>query len=143
MAIRMYKKNTTIFEATVGTAAGYNFDNSVEYMDINRFAELLDEISTQVEKDTGIYISWEICPTVVVYKKEWGCPTGGEHTYHITAVRNPMFAENESETLWEDTCLEALRILQHRLKQSTITATITSSQIPPSVKMYYFRDEKE
>lgn len=142
MAIRMYKRNTTKFEATVGTAAGYNFDNSVEYMGIDRFAELLDEISTRVEKDTGIYISWEIYPSITVYKKEWGCPTGGEHTYHMMAVRNPIFAENENEDIWIDTCIEVLHILQQRLEQSTVTATITSSQRLPNVQMYYFRDEK-
>lgn len=115
---------TDKFEFTIGVTEGYFHNN--ENANIN-FIHLVDKCSREVEELTGIYISFNIIPTITLYKTEWGCPEGGEKTYTISAVRNPKF--NDDKDKWKDSCTDVMLKLKNELKQSTVMSEFSEIQV--------------
>lgn len=118
---------TEKFEFTIGVTEGYFHNN--ENSDID-FVELVDKCCRTVEEMTGIYVSFNIAPIITLYKFEWGCPKGGEHTYVLSAIRNPKF--NDGRARWKTSCLSVMAGLKEELKQSSVTGEFSK------VKMVYF-----
>lgn len=119
--------DTDKFEFTIGVTEGYFHNN--ENSDID-FVELVDQCCRAVEKMTGIYVAFNIAPIITLYKSEWGCPKGGEHTYVLSAIRNPKF--NDGRARWKNSCLSVMARLKEELRQSSVTGEFSK------VKMVYF-----
>lgn len=115
---------TDKFEFTIGVTEGYFHNN--ENNNVN-FAELVDKCSRETEKETGVYISFNIIPIVTLYKSEWECPKGGEQTYILSAIRNPMF--NNDKTSWKFNCLHTMMRLKNELKQSSVTGDFSEVEM--------------
>lgn len=112
--------DTEKFSFVIGVTEGYFHDNENANID---FIYLVDQVANEVEQQTGIYIAFNIIPSTTVYKKEWGCPEGGEKTYNLSAIRNPQF--NKDAVQWIVACNLIVDKLQLILTQSTITSEIT------------------
>lgn len=115
---------TDKFQFTIGVTPGYFHSN--ENCDVD-FVKLLDEVALNVESDSGLYISFNVLPSITVYKQEWGCPEGGEKTYTLSAIRNPKF--NEDSILWKTCCIRILKDLATKLNQSTVTGEFSEVDI--------------
>lgn len=109
------KGTSTTAKINIGVCEGYN--NTEEQ--VNDFASYLQIKLEDISKELGFYISFIVYEVKTVYKKEWGCPDGGEKTYNLEATRNPVF--NPDDNLWKDQVLQVIRFLKDDLKQSTVT----------------------
>lgn len=69
-------------------------------------------------EDTGIYVSAVVEPSRCLYHRDWGCPSGGEKTFTVSATRNPQFATEEA---WKNAALQVVRSLKEELQQSTVS----------------------
>lgn len=118
---------TDKFEFTIGVTEGYFHNN--ENSDVD-FVNLVDQCCREVEKLSGIYVSFNIAPIITLYKSEWGCPKGGEHTYVLSAIRNPKF--NNDRAYWRGSCMSVMTELKNKLKQSSVTGEFSE------VEMIYF-----
>lgn len=116
--------NTEKFQFTIGVTEGYFHNNENSNMD---FAALVDLCAREVEEKDGIYISFNILPSITVYKSEWGCPTGGENTYTLSAIRNPKF--NGDCMIWKTCCRDVMLLLKEKLKQTTVTCEYSDVDI--------------
>lgn len=125
-----YTGITTSVKICMGICEGY--DNKNE--EVKDFEKYLQNKLEKIAEDLGFYISFIIYETKTIYKKEWGCPDGGEKTYNLEATRNPVF--NSDDTIWRDQVLQVIRILKNDLKQSTVTLQF----IP--VEIVYMKSEK-
>lgn len=115
---------TNKFEFTIGVTEGYFHNNENANLD---FINLVDKCSREVEEITGIYITFNIIPTITLYKTEWGCPDEGEKTYTLSAVRNPKF--NDDADKWKDSCFDVMLKLKNELQQSTVISEFSEIQI--------------
>lgn len=117
-------ENTDKFTCTIAVTEGYNHNNENKNMD---FVSLLNSISEFVEKKTGIYISFVVNPSTIVYKKEWGCPEGGEFAYTISSIRNNKF--NKDSKLWKDACIKIVYMLKYLLKQVSVSCEFSKIEM--------------
>lgn len=124
--------NTEKFQFTIGVTEGYFHNNENSNVD---FAALVDLCAKEVEEKNGLYIAFNIMPSVTVYKCEWGCPTGGENTYTLSAIRNPIF--NDNELIWRHCCRDVMLLLKKKLKQETVTCEFSD------VNIDYYRELME
>lgn len=115
---------TDKFEFTIGVTEGYFHNNENANMNL---IHLVDKCSREVEEATGIYVSFNIIPTITIYKTEWGCPIDGEKTYTLSAVRNPKF--NDDKEKWKDSCIDVMLKLKNELKQSTVISEFSEIHI--------------
>lgn len=105
----------------VGINSGYGEnDPNNKLEDITEFCLLLDDI---IEKSGAEYIPFNVVKSRTVYKREWGCPPGGESTYTLTATANPEFTKNPTE--WVYACTDIASMIRERLDQSSLLLTIT------------------
>lgn len=121
---------TEKFTFTIGVTPGYSHNN--ENADAS-FVEMIDAAARIIEEDYGYYISFNIVPTTTLYKEEWGCPAGGEKTYQLSAVRNPIFAPNKNK--WQLCCSLVANHLRVVLDQTTVTGEFSE------VEMSYFNND--
>ena len=115
---------TDKFQFTVGVTEGYFHNNENINVD---FVKIVDRCVRETEKIFGIYIAFNIIPTITLYKTEWGCPDGGEMTYTLSAIRNPQF--NDSSINWKGCCVNVVNRLKAALNQSTITGEFSEVDI--------------
>lgn len=115
---------TDKFQFTIGVTEGYFHNN--ENVNIN-FVKIIDKCAREVEKIFGIYIAFNIIPTITLYKTEWGCPDDGEKTYTLLAIRNPQFNNNSMH--WQSVCIAIVNELKNELNQSTVTCEFSKVDI--------------
>lgn len=95
-------------EAVVGLTPGYNHNNEISELDgVIRF---LKDTSEVMYSETGIYISWEVSPTTIIYREEWGCPKDGEKCCRIQAVCNEEYVKDTGK--WKKVVLDILSKLR-------------------------------
>ena len=110
-----YNGPSTSAKICIGICEGYN--NNKEKID--DFEDWLQIRLEQLSEKLGFYISFVVYEIKTIYKKEWGCPDGGEKTYNLEATRNPVF--NSDDDLWRNQVVQIIHILKEELKQSTVT----------------------
>ena len=119
-----HKTKTDKFQFTIGVTEGYFHNNENANID---FIKLVDKCARETENIFGIYISFNIVPTITLYKSEWGCPDGGEKTYTLSAIRNPMF--NDNSYMWKLCCTNVAIRLKMALNQTTVTGEFSEVDI--------------
>ncbi len=123
---------TDKFKFTIGVTEGYFHNNENSNID---FVKLVDKCCKESEKIYGIYIPFNIIPTITLYKKEWGCPDGGEITYTLSAIRNPKFNDNSSR--WKACCSNIAKRLKYVLNQHSVTGEFSEIDIE------YWKDKND
>lgn len=83
---------TTKFELNIGVNAGYSHDNA-QGGDV--VAAKWQEVAEEVFGETGVSVAGVVTPATTVYRKEWGCPEGGELTAVVSGLRNPEFLTDD------------------------------------------------
>lgn len=79
----------------MGVNAGYDHDNLVADP-LSLASQVWQEEADKQFVETGIYVSAAVAPSRTVYRREWGCPPGGEDTVVISGLRNPAFDSEET-----------------------------------------------
>jgi len=106
------------FISVMGVNEGYFHNNEVPSS--ARICTDIQRIADEIHAETGKYVGVVVTPAKVVYKEEWGCPTGGEVVYVISG--NGYFEAEPAEArgAWKDTVeLFILRLKEH-FKQTTV-----------------------
>lgn len=120
--------DTDACKITIGLISGYNYNNDEKVFELveklQNFPTVLNRVAEEVEKETGLYISFNIRTVTTVYKQEWGCPEGGETCYEISAIRNPMFVGADKSTDWTKSCILIADKLKTEYSQSSVTGEV-------------------
>lgn len=122
------------YRIILGVIPGYYSEEEKNIVKELSEAEIIDKISKcqdAIEDDTGIYVSLVIGTRKCLYKKEWGCPPGGELVYELSATRNPHF--NPDKEKFKFAVKKLTELLKSEFQQKTVTMTISESN-----KLYYF-----
>ena len=64
----------------------------------------------------GIYVSANISKIKTIYHEKWGCPLGGEVTYEISGICNPVFSDSNK---WREVVLDIVKELKLYYEQSS------------------------
>lgn len=115
---------TDKFQFTIEVTEGYFHNNENVNVD---FVKIVDKCAREAEKIFGIYIAFNIIPTITLYKTEWGCPDSGEKTYTLSAIRNPEF--NDGSMNWQSCCKNIVNRLKATLNQTTVTGEFSEVDI--------------
>lgn len=115
---------------TLGTNSGYDLAGQKE-PSLDDVVSAYQILADETESETGVYISAVAQPSRTIYKKDWGCPEGGEYTITFTGSCNPFFSKQEPY-------LKALHVLAEKLKEHFQQATLLLEVTP--VHIEYFRE---
>lgn len=92
-----YPRRTLVIEALIGVNSGYNHENEkgTDEDEISEYAKLWDVVCEECAQGENPipYYPITIVPARAVYKKDWGCPPGGEKCILVTATINPIFTD--------------------------------------------------
>lgn len=104
--------------SVIGVNEGYGHDNE----QVNAMQVLIDAWQKQADSVfelTGIYVSAVVSESRVVYKKEWGCPEGGEVVFTVESTMNESFIKDSHA--WKEAVIKVVKAVKQELKQSTVT----------------------
>jgi len=103
----LFKFNNMI-TATIGLVPGYRNSSEPNW-------EIVDMILQKMAEELPFTYSFKR----VLYKKEWGCPVGGEWVVEISAMRNTHFEPSQSswQSVWLDLIKKYSQILQQKTAQ--------------------------
>ena len=107
---------TLTAKVTIGINEGYDHLNESNLKD--SFGAFLYNFLEENEDQVGEYISFVVYPTKTIYKKEWGCPNGGEDTITLEATANPKFVHDLKT--WKFHVIKYIELLKEELKQYTV-----------------------
>lgn len=125
--------NTIHWILTLGLQEGYHTEQQ-EIPTLSQVGKIYQEIAEEVYQETKIYISASIQSAHTLYRKEWGCPEGGEETVLLMGGCNPAFAHPKAYE-------EVLKKLVKRLKQRFHQKTVMLEIMPANA--IYMTEEKE
>ena len=118
---------------SLGVNSGYELENQ-QLISVEEVVTRYQKVAEHVEKTHGIYFSAVISQSRTIYKKEWGCPEGGEYTYTLSGSCNPVFSDVKKYK-------ETLSVLVSELRKEFRQSTLLLEVIPAEV--YYDRDNNE
>ena len=123
---------TISFRTELGINKGFDSEkNHIHSVTITELCELLQQLQNEVENETGIYVSTVVSgPNRSVYRKEWGCPDGGEVTYTIHAVsdsRLQMKSEQWEGLDWKKAALTLAEKIRSYYEQEYLTVEFVDS----------------
>lgn len=113
---------TSQFQINIGVNAGYFHDNAKGSPRVE-VARLWQEIAERVYQKAGVFVAGVVQPALTVYRKEWGCPEGGEDTVTVTGLRNPEFQKDEA--VWRQCVRDVALDLGKALDQTTVYLTFS------------------
>lgn len=102
----------------LGVTPGYNHNNENDY-DIDSFCNKLQKDLDTISDKIDYYISFVVTKSKVVYRKEWGCPDGGESIFVLHTTLNTNY--NVNYIKWKDAVCKYAECLKEMYKQSTLT----------------------
>lgn len=116
--------NSYTVTAVVGKVPGYANDGmevlNITSKDVQGYLE-------ELSKNRRYYISFVMTDGKCIYKKDWGCPDGGEDVIVFQATMNPTFVDDS--TAWLHDALYYIGALKELYKQTTVTVSITQSDV--------------
>lgn len=113
-----------VVTATIGKVPGYAWDGKTAK---HITPEYIQEFLLKLSADRKYYVSFIMTDATCVYKKEWGCPDGGEPVTVFQATMNPEFVDDPEQ--WKEDALYYISKLKNVYAQSTVTVTITEADI--------------
>ena len=122
------------FELILGYTPGYDqeeLERKSEYDSIERFNDLYYQISEEVLKESGTFVTAIISKSRVLYP---GSPRGGEKVYCVKGTRNPKFTECKEE--YRKAVHKVAKSLAAILQQTTYSITWNNN-----VSYSYFQKE--
>lgn len=108
------------FELVIGVNPGYFHDNECTSA-LQAVIDAWDRVSV----DPPHYIPAVMSLAKVVYRKEWGCPEGGEDVVVIKGSRNQAFAPDDFD--WSVDVMAQCMRLREELRQTTATLTFSEA----------------
>lgn len=114
---------------TLGFQPGYHKEQGGA-ADLDAVARRYQRVATQLQADTGVYISCVLQASRGIYPEAGGCPPGGEHTFTLSGSCNLQFSELEPYRA-------ALKQLAERLKKEFQQTTVMLEIWPDDA--YYFQ----
>lgn len=114
------KHRIPVVSCVLGINEGY-FHNNNDNDDVTK---IIQDITEDYFQKTGKYISINATSSTAIYRKEWGCPQGGEKTFTLTCTPNIKFyKEYEYDKFIEDSKIVMVAIAAH-FKQSTLVIQV-------------------
>lgn len=114
--------NEHAFEFVVGVNPGYFHDNPCS-TPLIVVSDAWNKAAEQCLADGGSYIPVVMHEAKAVYRREWGCPIGGETVVVVSGVRNPEF--NPVPVQWSACVTLICETVRTLLGQTTATLRIT------------------
>lgn len=116
------KKKSIQFIATLGILPGYGHKNKTRTQTaaLKIAGKAWQEAGEEVLAETGSHVGGVITPSLTVYNKQWGCPTGGETSVVIMGVCNPNY---EIVANYKKAVRKTLEKAAKKLKQHTTQLT--------------------
>jgi len=110
-----------VLEFNLQFAVGKGYFHENEKIDLSKVINELDTVASKMFDEGKHYISGMLVENRFCYKKDWGCPEGGERGLTYTSSANPEFVEDEAK--WKQDCLEFSKKIKETFGQSTVTVT--------------------
>lgn len=108
------------FRFITGVNPGYLHDNECP-SPLQAVIDAWDRVS----QDPPRYIPAIMTSAKCIYRKEWGCPGGGEDVVIVEGDRNPEFSPVDLD--WATNVASQCRRVREELKQNTATLTFFES----------------
>lgn len=116
-SMTMTTTTTDSFSATLGVVAGYKHDNVPCGDPLDIVAATWDAAAELELAAGGLYVPCVATASRTIYRREWGCPVGGEITVTLTGTRNPQF--DTDSAAWKKAVAKIAERVRVALKQST------------------------
>ena len=126
-----YEYETESWKLNISTRPRYSGENPREETE-DSISDLIMSCAEQVLQETGVYVSASVQTCRMLYRKEWGCPEGGETCFLLQGTRNPLFAEKSE---YEKALLRLVEILKTKLEQNAVYLEIAP------MRLIYMADE--
>lgn len=112
----MTRVGTEQFTFTVGVQPGYEGLKTYPDVGVEDVAAAWAEEAEAAYRATGCYASATLHPAAAVYRREWGCPEGGEPVAVLTGVRNPEYCKDPA--LWRSQVEAVALAVKRRFAQT-------------------------
>ncbi|RFU67924.1 hypothetical protein D0469_13475 [Peribacillus saganii] len=101
----------------IGVNEGYGENEETDPLQMA--VQAWQEVAEELYGKKGIYVSAIAHKSKAVYRREWGCPAGGEDTVTFTASTNPEY--NSDVEVWKEAVENITKKMKDLLKQDTVT----------------------
>lgn len=108
------------FTLVLGTVPGYGHTNEGAAT-LREATEIAIGFLGEIQRTTGVYLSFIVTAGRCGYPEEFGCPPGGEEVISLTGERNPLFqaVPKEYRLAWE----MLAKLMKEHYKQTTARLT--------------------
>lgn len=114
--------NSHQFEFVIGVNPGYQHANDCK-SPLEAVAKAWDEAAESQFAGGALYIPVTMHQGKAVYRREWGCPSGGEDIVIVRGVLNPDFVA--VQVAWSAAVMLICQAVKEALNQTTATFTLT------------------
>jgi hypothetical protein len=116
---------STHYYLTFGVNEGFSINNT----EANKLeiGERIKEFISEIEKETGIYVSGVLIKNSAIYKNEWNCPYGGEVTFTYMGNRNNDYCDNDE--LYREAVIMLAKKIKEEYKQEEIIVSFSEADL--------------